>query len=110
AAPRRSNDARVSAHRQVRPGRRGKLPAPSMILRRAGTVLVLVLAALVFALVAIGTGRALAAGLAAAAVGFALTLFTLADRFESTLEALSDAGERAIALTPGVLVIFFSFN
>ena len=80
-----------------------------MILRRAGTVLVLVLAALVLALVAIGTGRALAAGLAAAAVCFALAFFTLADRYESAVEALSDAGERAIAFTPGVFVIFFSF-
>src|SRR5436190_749831 len=81
-----------------------------MILRRAGTALVLVLAALVLALVAIGTGRALAAALAAVAVLFALALFVVADRYESTLEAVSDAGERAIALAPGVLLVFFSFN
>src|SRR5205823_14991589 len=85
ATPRRSHDARVSAHRHARPGRGAKLPVPSMTLRRAGTVLVLVLAALVLALVAIGTGRALAAGLAAAAVVFALAFFTLADRYESAV-------------------------
>ena len=81
-----------------------------MILRRVGTVLVMALAALVLALVAIATGRALAAVLAAVAVLFGLALYTQASRYETTLEGLSDAGERALALTPAVLVIFFSFN
>ena len=81
-----------------------------MILRRAGTVVVVVLAALVFALLAIGTERGLAAVLAAAAVGFALALLAQAQRYESSIEALSAAGERALALAPGVFTIFLSFN
>ena len=81
-----------------------------MILRRAGTVLVLALAALVLALVAIGTGRALAAVLAAAAVLFGLALYVQAPRYETTLEGLADAGDRVLALAPALLVIFFSFN
>jgi hypothetical protein len=81
-----------------------------MTFRRVGTVLVLALAALLFALVAIGTGRALAAGLAAAAAVFALALYAQARHYETTLEAVSAAGERALALAPGALAIFFSFN
>src|SRR6266550_3634145 len=71
ATPRRSHDARVSAHRHARPGRGAKLPVPSMTLRRAGTVLVLVLAALVlFASFARSTERIrlMVGGLAAGAV------------------------------------------
>jgi O-antigen ligase len=81
-----------------------------MILRRAGTVLVVALVALVFALVAIGTERGLAAVLAVAAAGFGLALYSQARRYESTMEGVSAAGERALALAPGAFVIFLSFN
>lgn len=81
-----------------------------MTLRRAGTVLVLVLAALVLGLVAIGTGRSLAAALAAVAVLFGLALAAVADRYESTLDAVADLGDRGVALLPGLLVVYFGFN
>jgi O-antigen ligase len=81
-----------------------------MILRRAGTVLVVALAALVLALLAIGTGRGLAAVLAALAVLFALALYVQAPRYENALEGLADAGERALALAPALFVVFLSFN
>jgi hypothetical protein len=81
-----------------------------MTLRRLGTLLVLVLAAVLLSLVAIGTGRALAAVLAAIAVGFGLALASQADRYGSVMDAVADAGEWALALAPGLLVAYFSFN
>jgi hypothetical protein len=81
-----------------------------MTLRRAGSAIVVVLAALVLALVAIGTGRGLAAALAGLAALFGLALALVADRYESTLEAVSDVGEHGVAFVPGLLVVFFSFN
>ncbi len=81
-----------------------------MTLRRAGTVLVVALSALVLALVAVGTGRGLAAALAALAAVFGLALAAIADRYDSTMEAFSDAGERVLAFVPGLLIIYFSFN
>src|SRR3954467_4302950 len=81
-----------------------------MTLRRLGTLLVLVLAAGLLSLLAIGTGRTLAVGLAAVAVGFGLALATQADRYESVMDVVADAGEWALALAPGLLVAYFAFN
>jgi hypothetical protein len=61
-------------------------------------------------LVAIGTGRALAAVLAAMAVVFALALASQAARYESVMDAAADAAEWALALAPGLMIVFFAFN
>jgi tetratricopeptide (TPR) repeat protein len=81
-----------------------------MTVRGLGTVLVLVLTAVVLALVAIGTDRGVAAVLAALAVGFGFALATQADRYDTALDVLHDATETALVLTPGVLLVFFAFN
>jgi O-antigen ligase len=81
-----------------------------MTLRRLGTLLVLALSAALLGVVAIGTGQALAAVLAAIAAAFGLALAAQADRYESVMEAVADAGEWALALAPGLLVVYFSFN
>lgn len=81
-----------------------------MTLRRAAIFVVVALSALVLALVAIGTGRGLAAGLAALAALFGLGLALVADRYESAMDALADAGEKALTLLPALLVVYFSFN
>src|SRR4051794_11760503 len=81
-----------------------------MTLRRIGALLVPVLAALMLALLAIGTGRAVAAVLAAVAVVFGLALAAQAERYESTIDVLHDAAEWAVVLSPAILIVFFSFN
>jgi hypothetical protein len=81
-----------------------------MTVRGLGAALVLVLTAVVLALVAIGTGRELAAVLAALAVAFGLALAVQADRYETALDVLHDATETALVLTPGLLLVFFAFN
>ena len=81
-----------------------------MTLRRLGTVLVLALAVAVLGLVAAGTGRALAGGLAALAAVFGLALAAHADRYDSTMDMVSRGGEWALALAPGLLIVYFGFN
>jgi O-antigen ligase len=81
-----------------------------MTLRRLGTVLVLALAAAMLGLVAAGTGRALAGGLAALAALFGLALAAHADRYESTMDMVSRGSEWALALAPGLLIVYFGFN
>jgi O-antigen ligase len=81
-----------------------------MTLRRLGTVIVLALAAAVLGLVAAGTGRALAGGLAALAAVFGLALAAHADRYESTMDMVARGSEWALALAPGLLIVYFGFN
>jgi O-antigen ligase len=81
-----------------------------MTVRRLGTVLVLVLAAALLSLVAIGTGRAIAAVLAGVAVAFGLALVSQAGRYESVMDAVAEWGEAALALAPGLMVAYFAFN
>lgn len=81
-----------------------------MTLRRLGTVLVLALAAAILGLVAAGTGRALAGVLAALAALFGLALAAHADRYESTMDMVARGSEWALALAPGLLIIYFGFN
>jgi hypothetical protein len=73
-------------------------------------VLVPVLAALLLGLVAIGTGRWIAAVLAAVAAAFGLALASQASRYESVMDAVADAGEWALAFAPGAMLVYFSFN
>src|ERR687889_1081267 len=81
-----------------------------MTLRHVGTVVVVALSALVLAFVAIGTGRGLAAALAALAALFGLALAAVGPRYETTMDALADAGSKALALAPALLIVFFGFN
>jgi O-antigen ligase len=81
-----------------------------MSLRVVGAVMVPALAAVVLGFVAIGTGRGIAAALAALAVLFGVALAAVADRYETTLEAVTGAGDKALALLPGLLVVYFGFN
>jgi O-antigen ligase len=81
-----------------------------MTLHRAGTVVVLALAAALLAAVAVGTGRGLAAVLAAVAAAFGVALALQADRYESVMDLVADAGEWALALAPGLMVAYFAFN
>jgi hypothetical protein len=92
-----------------RPGRR-RTPSRRITVHRLATLLVLLLAAGLMSFVAIGTGRALAAGLAVVAAGFGIVLALQAHRYESVMDAVADAGEWALALGPGALIVYFSFN
>jgi O-antigen ligase len=73
---------------------------------------VVLLAALVVALVAVGTHRAAAVPLAAVAAGCAVLLVRRSrdEREPSEATLLASLGEWALALAPGAAVVYFSFN
>lgn len=78
--------------------------------QRIGAALVLVLGVLVLAFVAVGTGRAVGAVLAALTAGLALLLAARLRGTESAAVALERTGDWTSALAPGVLLVYFSFN
>jgi O-antigen ligase len=81
-----------------------------MTLRRAGTVLVLLLAATVLGAMAVGTGRGLAAALAVIAALFGLALAAHGDRYETTADMVTEAGDWVLVAMPGLLIVYFGFN
>jgi hypothetical protein len=81
-----------------------------MIFRQVGTVVVVACVVVLLGLVAIGTGRGLAAVLAVLAGLFGIALARVADLYEPTMESVTAAAEHALAFLPGLLVVYFSFN
>jgi O-antigen ligase len=90
-------------------GRRAVRTQP-LTLRVLGSLLVPVAACVLLASVAVGTGRPLAAVLAAVATAFGLALAWRARHYERAIDTVSEIGERVLALLPGVFVVWFSFN
>lgn len=91
-------------------GRRRLAKPQPITLRVLGSVLVPAAATALLAAVAVGTGRTLAAELAVVAAACGVGLALTADRYETFVEALAETGDRVLALLPGVLVVWFSFN